>query len=105
MPNEYGHKNCLCYIINCFGPTSIAINMQKQTVSNVFMANNDAASANLGLHGLHSLLFVMPAMENGEKSKSKYPHLETHCWYIHDIYLKVCVSILISHEDMHRTWK
>ena len=61
------------------------------------MANNDANSANLGLHGLSSLIFTMPAMENGKKSKSECPHLESHCWYIHDIYLKVCVSIIICH--------
>ena len=36
----------------------------------VFMANNDASSANVGLHCLSSLLFTMPEMENGEKSKS-----------------------------------
>ena len=70
-----------------------------------FMANSDADSANLGLHGLSSLLFIMLAMENGEKSKSECPHLESHCWYIHDIYLKVCVNIIICHEDPHRTWK
>ena len=34
MPNKYGHRNCLCYIINYFAATSIAINMLKQTVSN-----------------------------------------------------------------------
>ena len=34
-----------------------------------FMANNDAKSANLGLHGLSSLAFKITAMENGEKSK------------------------------------
>ena len=67
----------------------------------VFIANDDADSANLGLHGLSSLLFIMTAMENGEKSKSECPHLESHCWYIHDIYLKVCVSIIICYEDPH----
>ena len=71
----------------------------------VFMTNNDAKSANLGLHGLSSLVFRMPAMENGEKSKWECPHLESHCWYIHDIYLKVYVSIIICHEDPQRTWK
>ena len=71
----------------------------------VFMENNDANSANLGLHGLCSLIFTMPAMENGEKSKSECPHLESHCWYIHDIYLKVCVSIIICHEHSQMTWK
>ena len=45
----------------------------------VFMANNDANSANGGLHGLASLVFTMPAMENGEKSKSECPHRESHC--------------------------
>ena len=44
-----------------------------------------------------------PAMENGEKSKSEGPDLESHCWYIDDNYLKVCVSIIICHEDLHRT--
>ena len=34
MANKYGHKNCLCYIINYFWATSIAIHMTKQTVSN-----------------------------------------------------------------------
>ena len=34
MPNKYGHKNCLCYIINYFEATSIAINMPKQIVFN-----------------------------------------------------------------------
>ena len=71
----------------------------------VFMANNDANSANLGLHGLSSLIFTMSAMENGEKSTSECPHLESNCWYIHDIYLKVCVSIIICHEDPQMTWK
>ena len=71
----------------------------------VVMANDDANSANLGLHGLSSLIFTMLAMENGENSKSKCPHLESHCWYIPDIHLKVCVSIIICHEDPHRTWK
>ena len=45
MPNKYGHKNYLCYIINYFGTTSIAINKPKQlflTLMLVFMANNDA---------------------------------------------------------------
>ena len=32
MPYKYGHKNRLCYIINYFGATSIAINMPKQIV-------------------------------------------------------------------------
>ena len=36
----------------------------------VLMANIDANSANLGLHGLSSLIFTMPPMEIGEKSKS-----------------------------------
>ena len=104
MPNKYGHKNCLCYIINYFGAASIDINMPKQIVSNSNVGlYNNANSANLGLHGLCSLVFTMPAMENGEKSKSEYPHLESHCWYIHYIYLKVCVSIIICHEDPHRT--
>ena len=71
----------------------------------VFMANNDANSANFWLHGLSSLIFIMPAMENGEKSKSECPHLESHCNFIHDIYLKVCVSIIICHEDPQMTWK
>ena len=44
-----------------------------------------------------------PAMENGEKSKSEGPDLESHCWYIDDNYLNVCVSIIICHEDLHRT--
>ena len=44
-------------------------------------------------------------MENGEKSKSEYPLLESHCWYIYDIYLKVCVTIIICHEDPPRTWE
>ena len=66
----------------------------------VFMANNDANNGKLGLHGLSSLIFTMPAMENGEKSKSECPLLESHCWYIHDIYLK---SIIICHEDPKRT--
>ena len=34
MSNKYGHKNCLCYIINYFEAPSIAINMPKQIVSN-----------------------------------------------------------------------
>ena len=70
-----------------------------------FMAYNDANSGKLGLHGLSSLIFTVPAMENGEKSKSECPLLESHCWYIYDIYLKVCVSIIICHEDPQRTWK
>ena len=65
----------------------------------VFMANNDANSANLGLHGLSSLIFTLPAMENGEKSKLECPHPEAHCWCIHDIYLNVCMSIITCHED------
>ena len=69
----------------------------------VFMANNDANNGKLGSHGLSSLIFTMPAMENGEKSKSECPLLESHCWYIHDIYLKVRVSIIICHEDPKRT--
>ena len=102
MPNKYGHKNYLCYIINYFGATNIAINMPKQlflTLMLVFMANNDANNGKLVLHGLPSLIFTMPAMENGEKSKSECPLLESHCWYIQDIYLKVRVSIIICHED------
>ena len=50
--------------------------------------------------GLSSLVFT-----NSEKSKSECPNLESHCWYIHDIYPKACVSIIICHEDGHRTWK
>ena len=34
MPYKYGHKNRLCYIINYFGATSIAINVPKQNVFN-----------------------------------------------------------------------
>ena len=108
MPNKYGHKNYLCYIINFFGATNIAINMPKQlflTLMLVFMANNDANNGKLVLHGLSSLIFTMPAMENGEKSKSECPLLESHCWYIQDIYLKVRVSIIICHEDPQRTSK
>ena len=71
----------------------------------VFMTNNDSASANLALHGLSSLLFKMSAMENGENSKSECPHLESHCWYINEIYLKVYVSIIICHKDLHMSWK
>ena len=86
MSNKYGNKNCLCFIINYFGATSIAINMPKQTVSNstlmlVFMANNYAISANLVLHGLSSLVYTMPATKNFEKSNSECPHLESKCWY------------------------
>ena len=33
----------------------------------VFMANNDANKANFGLHGLSSLLLIIPAMENGKR--------------------------------------
>ena len=43
------------------------------------MTNNDANSGKLGLHGLSSPVFTVPAMENGEKSKSEYPLLESHC--------------------------
>ena len=68
-----------------------------------FMANNDANSGKLGLHGLSSLIFTVPAMENGEKSKSECPLLESHFWYIYDIYLKVCVSIIICHEGPQKT--
>ena len=32
MPNKYGPKNCLCYIFNYFGATSIAINMPNSPV-------------------------------------------------------------------------
>ena len=71
----------------------------------VFMANNDANSANLGLHDLSSLIFTMPAMENGEKSYPECPLLESHCWYIHDVYLRVCVSIITCHEDPQRHQK
>ena len=56
----------------------------------VFMANKDDNITNLGLDGLPSLHLTMPAMENSERSKSECPNLESHCWYIHDIYLKVC---------------
>ena len=68
----------------------------------VFMANNDANSANLGLHDLPLLIFTMPAMENSEKSNPECPLLESHCWYIHDVYLKVCVSIIICHVVQQR---
>ena len=78
MPNKYGHKNYLCYIINYFGATSIAINMPKQlflTLMLVFMANNDANNGKLVLHGLSSLIFTMPAMENGENQNQN-----VHFW-------------------------
>ena len=68
----------------------------------VFMANNDANNGKLGLHGLSSVIFTM---ENGEKSKSECQLLESHCWYIHDIYLKVRVSIIICHKDLQKTSK
>ena len=71
----------------------------------VFMANNDANNGKLGLHGLSSVIFTMPAMENGEKSKSECQLLESHCWYIHYIYLKVRVSIIICHKDLQKTSK
>ena len=45
----------------------------------VFMANHDANNGKLGLHGLSSVIFTMPAMENGEKSKSECQLLESHC--------------------------
>ena len=45
----------------------------------VIMANNDADSGKLGLHGLSTLIFTMPTMEDGEKSKSECPLLESHC--------------------------
>ena len=71
MPNKYGHRNCLYYIINYLEATSLAINMPNKlflTLMLVLMAKNDAYNANLGLHGLSSILFIMPAIENGEKS-------------------------------------
>ena len=40
----------------------------------VFMANDDANNANLGLHGLFSLLFIMPAMEM-VKSQDQNVHI------------------------------
>ena len=58
-----------------------------------------------GNNGLSSLVLTMPAIKNGEKSKSEYPLMDSHCWYIQDIYLKVCVFIIIWHEEPHRTWK
>ena len=70
----------------------------------VCMADNDANSANVGLHGIFSLMFTMLAMENGEKSKSECQHLESLSWYIY-MYLKACVSIIICHEDPQMTWK
>ena len=48
-----------------------------------------------------SPFYIMPVMENGEKSKSELRYLESQCWWIHDIYLKVYVSIIICHEDLH----
>ena len=55
------------------------------TLMLVFMANNDANSANLGIHGHCSLIFTMPAMENGEvkikMSTSGIPLL-LHSWYL-----------------------
>ena len=53
----------------------------------VFMANNDANNANGWLHGLSSLVFTIPAMENGEKSKSEYhignPIVDTFMIFTH----------------------
>ena len=71
----------------------------------VFIANNNANSGKLGLHGLFSLILKCRQCKNGEKSKLECPLLESHCWYIHDIYLMVCVSIIICHEHPQRTWK
>ena len=71
----------------------------------VFMGKNYANSAHIRLHCLPSLVFTMTAIENGEKSKSECPNLESHCWYIHDICLKVCVSIIICHEHPNMTWE
>ena len=104
MPNKYGHN----WFWHVYGNTSCSkivddvTQTMFLTLMLVFMANNDANSASLGLHYLSSLIFTMPAMENGEKLNSECPLLESHCWYIHDVYLKVCVSIIICHEDPQR---
>ena len=73
----------------------------------VFMANNDANSANLGLHGLQSHCY-----NAGDRQWKmvKSQNQNVHIWNpIVDtfmiFYLKVCVSIIICHEDPQMTWK
>ena len=66
-----------------------------------FMANNDANSGKLGLHGLSGLIFTVPAMENGE-SQNQNVHFWNPIVYIFIIFTSRYVLASLSVMKTHR---
>ena len=73
----------------------------------VFMANNDANNGKLVLHGLSSLTFTMPAMEN-VKSQNQNVHFGNPIVDTLKIftsrYVWASLSVIKTHREPQNSW-